>query len=183
MNGYKTDAVKQKLQNVEGQMEDNLNRVKSSHFARSIPTNLENVTFFDLLKCSWVFTIILDFAVLLVLDARTAGESKKLFSTFFVMMKIGFMFTGMLADFFGALIFMTGVFGIFKIATLIKIIKAVTVLITLVLSSSGMFMRLFSGAFGVLVIAADFIFIYYLSVYLDRVASASYDEYGMPIKV
>lgn len=179
MNKINTDAAKQKLNEADKQVKGNIQSIERSAVGNKIPKEIGNITFFDLLKYTWVAILILDLAIVLILDARQMGT--RWFSKYtMTAMKLLFLVVGMLADFAMLIVFMSKMSYLFKFVFCIKAVKSILVIITLVSSSSSTFMYLFSGVFGLLVLILDFLFVYYLSIYFDRLESEEYDDYGAP---
>lgn len=179
MNKVNTDAAKQKLDQADKQVKGNIQNIERTTVGRKIPKEIGNITFFDLLKCTWVAVLILDLAIVLIMDARQVGTrwfSRYPMST----IKLLFLVVGMLADFAMFIVFMSSMSYMFKFVFCIKAVKSILVIVTMVMSSSGALMYMFSGVFGVLVLILDFLFVYYLSIYFDRLESDEYDDYGIP---
>ncbi|KAL0265925.1 UNVERIFIED_CONTAM: hypothetical protein PYX00_011642 [Menopon gallinae] len=179
MNKINTDVAKQKLNEADKQVKGNIQNIERTTVGKKIPKEIGNVTFFDLLKCTWVAVLILDLAIVLILDARQAGT--KWFSKYpMIIIELLFLVVGMLADFAMFAVFMSSLSYMFKFVFCIKMVKSVLVILVLVISSTGTLMHIFSGVFGILILILDFLFVYYLSIYFDRLESDEYDDYGIP---
>lgn len=179
MSRINTDAAKQKLNDADKQVKGNIQHIEKTTVGQKIPKEIESITFFDLLKYTWVAALILDLAIVLILDARKMGT--RWFARYpMTTIKFVFLVVGMLADFAMFIVFMSSMSYMFKFVFCSKAIKSVIVIVSLVVSSSGAMMYVFSGVFGVLVLILDFLFVYYLSIYFDRLESEEYDDYGIP---
>eukprot|EP00866_Antonospora_locustae_P001945 jgi/Antlo1/1945/117 len=178
MSKINTDAAKQKLNETDKQVKSNIQHIEKTAVGQKIPKEIENITFFDLLKYTWVASLILDLAIVLILDARQMGT--RWFSRYpMTTIKMVFLVVGMLADFAMFIVFMSSMSNMFKFVFCTKAVKSVLVIVALIMSSSGAMMYVFSGVFGFLVLIIDFLFVYYLSIYFDRLESEEYDDYGI----
>lgn len=177
--GTKAEAARQKFDEAEKIMKGNASEIQKSKVGQKIPTQIQNVTFYDLLKYTWVAALSLDLAMVLIIEARSTGSEK--FKTIITILKYLFLLVGMVADFGSLFIFGTSMHNLFKFLFVTKIAKTFVSVFALFLSTSGTFMKICSVIFGVLMASIDFLFVYYLSLYLNRLDQDEYNEYGIPI--
>lgn len=178
--GTKAEAAKQKLSDAERHVKGNVNEIQKSRVGQNIPTQIQNVTFYDLLKYTWVAVLSLDLAMVLITEARKMGTEKAK-GYVFLFLKVLFLVTGMLADFTSLFIFAAGMLHFFKFLFVTKILKTCVCVFILFLSVEGIFMQLCSVLFGILIASIDLLFIYYLSLYLNRLEQDEYNDYGIPV--
>ncbi|EPR79889.1 hypothetical protein SLOPH_2267 [Spraguea lophii 42_110] len=175
------DKALMKGKEAENKVKTKIFEIENSAVGKRLPTQIENITLADVIWMTILSDAVLSLGIYLIVDALQMQKGFR--ATILMVDKYILGFSTLLSFIIdGYCYFMRWGDG-YLFFLILKCLKGVAMLVAMLASSfSGMITRILSIVYILSGIGLSLCLLYYMAIFLKRVESDEYDDFGQPVK-
>ncbi|KRH92947.1 hypothetical protein M153_1986000663 [Pseudoloma neurophilia] len=175
------DAVALQSAQAEKKTKETIKAVEKSKIGKHIPTSLDSATFKDVIKMTLFLNAIMTIGFYCIVNSAATDVENAIKRTALNICNYIILIFGLGGIVVDSIFFFGQLFALLKIFYLIKFVKFLGMVLFLFATFRGIgwFMMASEWLYTICCGLLDLFFMYYLTLYEERVASDDYDENGM----